>query len=209
MNPGESNPTVARLRLDFYNTAVLMSRWEDDGRLATYPVSVHDVVGACTNVQLSSGLLASQHPVLEAAGQSGHAGHLRAGAALACTNGRPKLSRTHAALCFVGYGSSIMCLPLRNGRLANMIASITLLPQRPYSRRHLPGNTLPHLLAAEHQTALTLFLEGSLFNADLEPGASAGLIQKMYASCGLNWTAVSASPLSELVPAQMTLWNLV
>jgi len=50
-------PQWPRLRLDFYSSAVLMSRWEGDGRLATYPVSVHDVVSACTNVQLSSGLL--------------------------------------------------------------------------------------------------------------------------------------------------------
>ena len=59
MNPQPESTTQQwpRLRLDFYNTAVLMSRWEDDGRVSTYPVSVHDVVSACTNVQLSSGLL--------------------------------------------------------------------------------------------------------------------------------------------------------
>ena len=50
-------PPPPRLRLDFYDTAVLLSRWEEDGRLLAHPVSVHDVVSACTSVALSSGLL--------------------------------------------------------------------------------------------------------------------------------------------------------
>jgi hypothetical protein len=50
-------PQLPRLRLDFYSSAVLMSRWEEDGRVTTYPVSIHDVVSACTSVELSSGLL--------------------------------------------------------------------------------------------------------------------------------------------------------
>ena len=50
-------PHLPRLRLDFYSSAVLMSRWDDDGRSSTYPVSVHDVVSACTRVEVSSGLL--------------------------------------------------------------------------------------------------------------------------------------------------------
>ena len=54
MNPQIPLP---RLRLDFYDTAVLLSRWEEDGRLLTHPVSVHDVVSACTSVALSSGML--------------------------------------------------------------------------------------------------------------------------------------------------------
>jgi Prokaryotic E2 family D len=57
---GQTSPPqhqLPRLRLDFYSSAVIMSRWEEDGRTVTYPVSVHDVVSACTNVELSSGLL--------------------------------------------------------------------------------------------------------------------------------------------------------
>ena len=50
-------PQPPRLRLDFYPTAVLLSRWEEDGRIIAHPVSVHDVVSACTNIALSSGLL--------------------------------------------------------------------------------------------------------------------------------------------------------
>jgi hypothetical protein len=33
-----------------------MSRW-GDGRIIAHPVSVHDVVSACTNIALGSGLL--------------------------------------------------------------------------------------------------------------------------------------------------------
>jgi len=52
-----TQPTPPRLRLDFYPTAMLLSRWEEDGRIVAHPVSVHDVVSACTNTPLSSGLL--------------------------------------------------------------------------------------------------------------------------------------------------------
>jgi len=52
-----THPTPPRLRLDFYPTAVLLSRWEEAGRIIAHPVSVHDVVSACTNIALSSGLL--------------------------------------------------------------------------------------------------------------------------------------------------------
>ena len=46
MNPQPQQQQQPQLRLDFYSTAVLMSRWEEDGRVHTYPVSVHDVVSA-------------------------------------------------------------------------------------------------------------------------------------------------------------------
>jgi hypothetical protein len=54
---GASVATWPRLRLDFYNTAVVMSQWTEDGRTTTYPVAVQDVVSACTTVALGSGLL--------------------------------------------------------------------------------------------------------------------------------------------------------
>ena len=50
-------PLAPRLRLDFYAEAVLLSRCQEDGRLTTYPVSVHDVVSACTQMECGSGLL--------------------------------------------------------------------------------------------------------------------------------------------------------
>ena len=50
-------PQHPRLRLDFYQTAVLLSRRGKDGRILTHPVSVHDVVGACAGLSLGSGLL--------------------------------------------------------------------------------------------------------------------------------------------------------
>jgi hypothetical protein len=54
---GTAVTTWPRLRLDFYDTAVVMSRWTEDGRTTTYPVAVQDVVSACTTVTLGSGLL--------------------------------------------------------------------------------------------------------------------------------------------------------
>jgi hypothetical protein len=72
-----------RLRLDFYPTAVLMSRWEEDGRIIAHPVSVHDVVSACTNIGLSSGLLPPNTLFWKQQGEPAGDRHLRPGAPLA------------------------------------------------------------------------------------------------------------------------------
>jgi hypothetical protein len=72
-----------RLRLDFYPTAVLMSRWEEDGRIIAHPVSVHDVVSACTNIALGSGLLPPNTLFWKQQARPAGDRHLRPGAPLA------------------------------------------------------------------------------------------------------------------------------
>ena len=57
MTEPQTPTQLPQLRLDFYETAVLLSRWQADGRMTTYPVAVQDVVTACTHVEMSSGLL--------------------------------------------------------------------------------------------------------------------------------------------------------
>lgn len=52
-----TSPPWPRLRLDFYDTAVVMSRWQEDGRVTAHPVAVQDVAAACAGLSQNSGLL--------------------------------------------------------------------------------------------------------------------------------------------------------
>jgi hypothetical protein len=71
------------------------------------------------------------------------------------------------------------------------------------------GNTpFPICSPQNIQTALQLFMEGSYFNADL----SRGKCRRHPDDVRQLWAELDGRkrfPLSELVPAQMTLWNLV
>jgi hypothetical protein len=71
------------------------------------------------------------------------------------------------------------------------------------------GNTpFPICSPRDIQTALTLFMEGSLFNADL----SRGKCQSHPEDVRELWAELDGRkrfPLSELVPAQIKLWNLL
>jgi hypothetical protein len=71
------------------------------------------------------------------------------------------------------------------------------------------GNTPFPICSPRHiQTALTLFLEGSLFNADLSRGKCKSHpedVRELWAELD----GRKRFPLSELVPAQMTLWHLL
>ena len=212
MNPQPESTTQQwpRLRLDFYNTAVLMSRWEDDGRLATYPVSVHDVVGACTNVQLSSGLLPANTLFWKQ-----QANQVMLGIYVPARRWRVQTEERsyHVPMppfVFVGYGSSYYVFAVKK----RPSSEHDRLYHAPCPNVHThggicQGNTpFPICSLWNIQTALTLFLEGSLFNADL----SRGKCRSHPEDVRQLWAELDGRkrfPLSELIPAQMTLWNLV
>lgn len=203
-------PQLPRLRLDFYSSAVLMSRWEDDGRLATYPVSVHDVVSACTNVQLSSGLLPPNTLFWKQ-----QANQVMLGIYVPARRWRVQTEERgyHVPMppfVFVGYGSSYHVFAVKK-RPSNGQASLYHAPC-PNVHTHggiCQGNTPFPVCSPQHiQTALTLFLEGSLFNADLSRGKCQSYLEDVREL----WAELDGRkrfPLSELVPAQMTLWNLL
>lgn len=46
-----------RARLDFYEEAVILTRYESDERRTSYPIAVDDLVAAFSRIPLSSGLL--------------------------------------------------------------------------------------------------------------------------------------------------------
>lgn len=213
-----------RLRLDFYATAVLMSRWEDNGRLTTYPVSVHDVVSACTNVQLSSGLLPPNTLFWK---QQANQIVLGIYVPARCWKVQTEERSYHVPMppfVFVGCGSSYHVFavkkqpalsgPTELGKSKGPSKERDRLYHAPCPNVHTTGgicqgNTpFPICSPRNIQTALTLFLEGSLFNADL----SRGKCQSHPEDVRELWAELDGRkrfPLSELVPAQMTLWNLV
>ena len=220
MNPQpETTPQQwPRLRLDFYSSAVLMSRWEDDGRLATYPVSVHDVVSACTNVQLSSGLLPSNTLFWKQ-----QANQMVLGIYVAARRWRVQTEgRSYhipmPSFVFVGNGSSYKIFAVKK----QPALSLSKGPSGEHDRLyHAPcpnvhttggicqGNT-PFPICSQQtiQQAWQLFMEGSLFNADLSSGKCQSYpddVRKLWAELD----GRKRFPLGELVQSSRTMRDLL
>ncbi|HRQ42362.1 MAG TPA: hypothetical protein PLD25_30975 [Chloroflexota bacterium] len=230
--PVTQPPQPPRLRLDFYNTAVLMSRWEDDGRLVTHPVSVHDVVSACTHVELSSGLLPANTLFWKQRANQAMLGvyvparrwHVQCDFA-----NRLEEQSYHIPMppfVFVGSGSSYHLFAVKKRpALSTSTGSARALSKGPSSEHgalyHAPcpnvyatggicqGNTpFPICSPQTIQQALELFMEGSLFNADL----SRGKCHSHPEDVRQLWVELDGRqrfPLSELVPARIKLQVLL
>ena len=199
-----------RLRLDFYNTAVIMSQWEEDGRLATYPVSIHDVVSACTHVNLNSGLLPPDTLFWKQ-----RANQVSLGIYVPARRWRVQTAERSCRLpmppfIFVGDGSAYKIFAVKK-RPTN---EHDTLYHAPCPNVHSSGSIcqgnapFPTCSPRNIQTALMLFMEGSHFNADFSNGKC-----KSYPDdvCQL-WAELDGRkrfPLSELVPAQRTIRSLV
>lgn len=208
--PVTQQPQMPRLRLDFYNTAVLMTRWQDNGCLTTYPVSVHDVVSACTNVELSSGLLPANTLFWKQRANQAMLGvYVPARRWHVQTDDRT-YHLPMPPFVFVGSGSSYRVFAVKKRPSSEAVS----LYHAPCPNVHTTGgicqgNTpFPICSPQTIQQALQLFMEGSLFNADLSQGKCQS---HPDAVCSL-WAELDGRrrfPLSELVSAQMTLWNLL
>jgi hypothetical protein len=204
------------LRLDFYQTAVLLSRWKEDGRIIAHPVSVHDVVIACTNIPLSSGLLPPNTLFCKQQGDRMVIGiyvPARRWQMQVESAGGDEARTCHIPmppLIFAGSGN---------------VYQIYAVKQRPLDERdpiyHAPcpnvhfrgeicaGNTpFPECSAVTIEGALSLFLEGSLFNGDLGQGKcrrAADDVRQLWG--GLE--GMKRFPLSELVDCRKTLQDLL
>ena len=202
-------PQPPRLRLDFYNTAVLMTRWQDNGRLTTYPVSVHDVVSACTNVELSSGLLPANTLFWKQRANQAMLGvYVPARRWHVQTDDRT-YHLPMPPFVFVGSGSSYRVFAVKKRPLTEAEP----LYHAPCPNVHTSGgicqgNTLfPVCSPQTIQQALQLFLEGSLFNADL----SQGKCQSHPDDVRSLWAELDGRkrfPFSELLPINMRLQSL-
>ncbi|HRQ42145.1 MAG TPA: hypothetical protein PLD25_29855 [Chloroflexota bacterium] len=208
--PDSTTPQWPRLRLDFYNTTVLMSRWEDNGRLATYPVSVHDVVSACTNVQLSSGLLPPNTLFWKQ-----QANQVMLGIYVPARRWKVQTEEHsyHVPMppfVFAGYGSSYYVFAVKK----RPSSEHDQLYHAPCPNVHThggicQGNTpFPIYSPRNIQTALTLFLEGSLFNVDL----SRGKCRSHPEDVRQLWAELDGRkrfPLGELVPTGRTINSVI
>lgn len=203
-------PPYPRLRLDFYQTAVLMSQWTDDGRVIAYPVSVHDVVSACTHIELSSGLLPPETLFWKRQGNQDKLAVYVPAQRWQVQTEKRTYHLPLPSFVFVGCG------------LAYQIFAVKKRPDRGSDALyHAPcpnvfghgaicqGNTpFPACTPQTIHTALDLFLEGSLFNTDLSQGKCHSYPDDVRQL----WEVLHGRrrfPLSELVPAQMTLGKLL
>ncbi len=213
----QQNQQPPQLRLDFYSTNILMSQWEADGRFSTYPVSIHDVVTACTSVEMSSGLLPPntlfwrQQANLTMLGIYVPARRWRVQTDERSYHIHPP------PFVFVGHGTSYKIVAIKK----RPALSLSKLPSGEHHRLYhapcpnvhasgsiCPGNTpFPVCSSKTIETALQLFLEGSAFNADLSGNkcqSHANDVRQLWAKLD----GKKRFPLKELLPAQQTLRNL-
>ncbi|MCI0580180.1 MAG: prokaryotic E2 ligase family D protein [Chloroflexi bacterium] len=209
-------PHTPRLRLDFYQTDVLMSRWEEDGRVTTYPVAIHDVVSACARVELGSGLLPPG--VLfwkQQAGQLALGLHVPARRwRVQCdAPGGQGVKSYHVPmppLVFAGRGMSyhVFAVKKRPEREGDRLYHAPCPNVQGYGAI-CPGNTpFPVCSPQSIQTALRLFMEGSLFDAHLSGGKCRRYpddVRRLW----LELEGKKSFPLAELVATGRTLRELL
>jgi PRTRC genetic system protein B len=211
-----THSTPPRLRLDFYPTAVLLSRWEEDGRIIAHPVSVHDVVSACTNIALGSGLLPpntlfwkqqSNRPeigiyvparrwrvqVESASGEEARAYHI-----------------PMPPLVFVGSGNAYQIYAVkRRPRDAHERLYHAPCPNVHHHGGVCSGNTpFPVCSPQTIEVALDLFMENSLFNGDRSRGKDRSYpddVRQLWAEL----EGKKRFPLSELVGCGRVLRDLL
>jgi hypothetical protein len=161
-----------RLRLDFYQTAVLLSRREEDGRIRTHPVSVHDVVSACANLTLGSGLLPANTLFWQQADSQVAMG-LYVPARRWRMRTEERVYQLHMPpFVFVGKGSGYRIFAVKE-RPAGEEEPLyhTPCPNVHHHGGICVGDTpFPDCAPQTIETALTLFMEDSLFNSDLSRG---------------------------------------
>jgi hypothetical protein len=206
------------LRLDFYDTAVIMTQWKNDGQLLAYPVSIDDIVSACSNVTLGSSLLPANTLFWQQqADQMALGIYVPARRWRVQTEGR-SYHVPMPPFVFVGNGTSYSIYAVKK-RPSNLSRA---QPRGEHDHLyHVPcpnvhthggicqGNTpFPHCSPQNILTALTLFMEGSLFNADLSRGKCVSRpedVRELWAQLD----GRKRFPQSELVPTQLNLQGLL
>ncbi len=199
-----------RLRLDFYNTAVIMNQWEEDGRITAYPVSIHDVVSACTHINLNSGLLPPNTLFWKQ-----QANQISLGIYVPARRWRVQTAERSYHLpmppfVFVGDGSAykIFAVKKRPSNEHDVLYPVPC-PNVHTSGGICQGNApFPTCSPRNMQTALTLFMEGSQFNADL----SVGKCKSYPDDVRQLWDELNGRkrfPLSELIACGRTVRDLL
>jgi PRTRC genetic system protein B len=205
-----------RLRLDFYPTAVLLSRWEEDGRIIAHPISVHDVVSACTNIGLSSGLLPPNTLFWKQQASRPEIGiyvPARRWRVQVDSAGGDEARTYHVPMppiVFVGSGNAYQIYAVkRRPRDGHERLYHAPCPNVHHHGGICSGNTpfpvcSPHTIAS----ALSLFMENSLFSGDL----SRGKCRRFPDDVRQLWAALEGRnrfPLSDLVGCKRALRDLL
>lgn len=206
----DTPPEYPRLRLDFYDTAVIMTQTDEAGRITSHPVAVQDVVSACTEVTLASGFLPPHTLFWKQQAQTTTLGVYVPARYWQVRTEKKRYQIPMPPLVFVGRGRSYS------------IYAVKKRPSVPHTPLfHLPapnvfdtgnicvGNTpFPACSARTLDQALTLFWEGSNFNSHLS--------QKKCNSYPRDvrqlWRQLDGKkrfPLSELVPMKKNLHSLM
>jgi hypothetical protein len=203
-------PQRPRLRLDFFDTAVILSRWEENGQATTYPVAVEDVVSACTEIRLGSGFLPPNTLFWKQQAHKTTLGIYVPGRRWRVRVGKKRLRIPMPPLIFVGSGRAYSLYAVKTRPLDGRIPLYHApCPNVFGDGRICPGTTpFPACSAGAIEEALTLFWEGSLFNSHL----SRDKCQSQPADVRKLWQKLDGRkrfPLSELIPAQKTLQSLL
>jgi PRTRC genetic system protein B len=199
-----------QLRLDFYETAVILSRWGAGGQMSAYPVAVQDVVSACTGVTLRSGLLPPETLFWQQRGNATTLAIYVAARRWQVQTARQSYHIPLPPLLFVGRGTVYEVYAVKKRPFA---------PTTPLYHAPCPnvfghggicvGNTpFPACSAATIGQALTLFWQGSQFNGHLSQGKS----QSYPEDVRRLWAELDGRrrfPLAELVPMNRTLRDLL
>jgi len=214
----ENPPPLPELRLDFYETAVFVSKWAADGRVQTYPVDVHDVVGACAKMEMQSSLLPANTLFW---GQLENMTKL--GIYVPARRWQIQTDARHyhlpmPPLIFVGVGTAYKVFAIKKRPFGQHSIQE---PAHTIQLYHAPcpnvytgggicsGNTpFPACSPETIQTALGLFMEDSTFNADLctnKCNSHKDDIRHLWEKLDEK----KRFPLKELVPMNMRLQDLL
>lgn len=211
------------LRLDFYPTAVLMTQWNKPQhdlasptgaclppQTTTYPVSIHDVATACTKIDFSSGFLPPNTLFWQQ-----RADTIRLGIYVPARRWHLQTAeRTYhlplPPLIFVGAGTSYQIFAVKKRPLDQQAPLFYAPCPNVYSSGSIcAGNTpFPVCTTQTIHHALTLFMEGSHFNADL----SNNKCRRHPHDVRQLWAEIDGKkrfPLGQLVPMQRTLSHLL
>ena len=206
----QQNQQSLQLRLDFYSTNILMSQWQADGRLSTYPVFIHDVVTACTSVEMSSGLLPPNTLFWRQQANLTMLGIYVPARRWTVQTDERSYHIPLPPFIFVGHGTSYKVFAVKK-RPSDERARLyhAPCPNVHTTGSICQGNTpFPTCSPQNMQTALTVFMKDSYFNADLSNGKCQSYpddVRQLW----VNLDGKKRFPLSELVPLQRNLsWLL-
>jgi hypothetical protein len=210
-SPATSSPAVCQpnLRLDFYDSDIIMSRYTGAG-IMTYAVAATDLVAACSLLPISSGLLPPNTLFLRRTGESVKLGIFVPAQKWKVISGPLSLTIPLPPFIFVGAGQSYAVFAVKQ-RPVNLNEPLYHMPCANVfgSGQICPGNTqFPVCEPATIYQALAEFLQNSRFNTHLANGRSVSF----PADVNELWLTLNGKrkfPLKDLVPMRQRVERII